>query len=152
MTIVGLISDTHGLLRQSAISALNDCNHIIHAGDIGGPDVIKELSNIAPVTVVRGNTDKTFSSYKLDDFEILEIANRRFFILHNLLDLNINPEIVGIDVIVFGHTHEPEITRNKDILYINPGSAGPKRPNKPITLGRLIILENEIKTEILNLE
>lgn len=157
MTTIGLISDTHGLLRPNALDALCDCEHIIHAGDIGGTEILNELLNIAPITVVRGNMDKNFNSRQLNITEIFDINNYRILAIHNLLDLglpdlDINPKVANISVIVSGHTHEPEIKRTNGILYVNPGSAGPKRPNKPITLGRLMISEDEIKAEIINLE
>ncbi|MCK5539349.1 MAG: metallophosphoesterase family protein [Deltaproteobacteria bacterium] len=137
--IVGLISDTHGLLRHDAFDFLKGCDAIIHAGDICNDNIITQLSTIAPVHAVRGNMDFN-ATYPASD--LLTIGKNTFYILHDLEKLDLDLQTAGVDVVVFGHSHQPESFRRNDVLYINPGSAGPKRRDRPISLARLHLKNN----------
>ena len=145
---VGLISDTHGLLRPEAFKNLKGCDTIIHAGDICDDKIITKLSTIAPVHAVRGNMDsnKNYPAYKL-----LEINKLSFFVLHDLDKLDLDPLATGADVVVFGHTHRPDIFQRNNVLYINPGSAGPLRPGRPISLAKLHIKNNDLIPEFIEM-
>ena len=124
---VGLISDTHGLVRPEALAALAGSAHIIHAGDIGVPAVLEALARIAPVTAVRGNNDLGPWAGGLRERETLEIAGTRIYVIHDLAQLDLDPGAAGIDVVVSGHSHRPAKERRGGALYVNPGSAGPRR-------------------------
>ena len=133
---VGLISDTHGLLRPAALAALRGCRHIIHAGDIGAPQILEALEALAPVTAVRGNNDKGPWARRLAEVEELEIVRTRIGVIHDLSEL----EGAGdFDVIVSGHSHRPRSEMRDGILYVNPGSAGPRRFTLPVTVARLAL-------------
>src|SRR5262245_40973974 len=134
---LGLISDTHGLLRPEACRQLADVDHIIHAGDIGGPDVIAGLRELAPTTAIRGNIDKGQWAADYPTTEWLTLGGRTFYVLHNLNDLDLDPAAAGIDVVVSGHSHQPKIETIDGVLYLNPGSAGPRRFTLPIALATL---------------
>lgn len=136
---VGLISDTHGLLRAEALAALRGSCHIVHAGDIGDPAVLEALARIAPVTAVRGNNDKGPWARKLRDTEALEIARTRIYVIHDLSQLDIDPAAAGIQVVVAGHSHRPAKDLRERVLYVNPGSAGPRRFKLPVTVARLAL-------------
>ena len=133
---VGLISDTHGLLRPEALAALHGCRHIIHAGDIGAPQILEALEAIAPVTAVRGNNDTGVWARRLRETEEVEIAATRVGVLHDLSQLE-----PGHDwqVVVSGHSHRPKQEKREGILYVNPGSAGPRRFTLPVTVARLAL-------------
>lgn len=149
MTSVGVISDTHSLLRPEAVDALRGSDLIIHAGDIGTPDVIDELREIAPLHVIRGNIDKWAN--KLPDTELVEIDGRYVFVLHSLADLDLDPVAAGIDVVISGHSHKPALRRDDGVLYLNPGSAGPRRFSLPIALARMTIDGAGVNAEIVEL-
>jgi putative phosphoesterase len=134
---VGLISDTHGLVRPEALAALAGSAHIAHAGDIGDPEVLEALARIAPVTAVRGNNDLGPWAKKLRERETLEIAGTRIYVIHDLSELDLDPAAEGIDVVVSGHSHRPAEERRGGALYVNPGSAGPRRFKLPIAVARL---------------
>jgi putative phosphoesterase len=136
---IGIISDTHGLLRPEAVRRLTGVDHIIHGGDIGRPDVIAELRGIAPVTAIRGNVDKGDWAADYADTELVRLAARSIFVVHDLKTLRIDPVASGIDVIVSGHTHVPKIDTVDGVLYLNSGSAGRRRFKLPITLATLDI-------------
>jgi uncharacterized protein len=136
---IGLISDTHGLLRAEALAALRGSRHIVHAGDIGDPAVLEALARIAPVTAVRGNNDKGPWARKLRDTEALEIARTRIYVIHDLSQLDIDPAAAGIQVVVAGHSHRPAKDLRERVLYVNPGSAGPRRFKLPVTVARLAL-------------
>lgn len=136
---IGLISDTHGLLRAEALEALRGSRHIVHAGDIGDPAVLEALARIAPVTAVRGNNDKGPWARKLRDTEALEIARTRIYVIHDLSQLDIDPAAAGIQVVVAGHSHRPAKDLRERVLYVNPGSAGPRRFKLPVTVARLAL-------------
>ena len=150
---IGVISDTHGLLRPEALEALFGSDHIIHAGDVGSPDIIEALSAIAPLTAIRGNVDKAAWAQKLPDNEVLEVGGISIYILHDLTQLDLKPKAAGFAVVVSGHSHIPKQEMRDGVLYFNPGSAGPQRFKLPISVGKLI-LENgnmEVRGEIVQL-
>lgn len=136
---VGLISDTHGLVRPEALAALAGSAHIVHAGDIGGPAVLEALARIAPVTAVRGNNDLAPWAKGLRDTEVLEVVGTRIYVIHDLSELDLDPAAEGIDVVVSGHSHRPAEEVRDGVLYVNPGSAGPRRFSLPIALARLAL-------------
>ena len=136
---IGIISDTHGLLRPEAELRLAGVDHIIHGGDIGNVDVIAALRRIAPVTAIRGNVDKGDWAREYADTEQLRLAEQSIFVLHDLKTLRIDPIALGIDIIVSGHSHIPKIDTVGGVLYLNPGSAGRRRFRSPITLATLDI-------------
>ncbi len=138
-TTVGILSDTHGLLRLEVEQALSGCQHILHAGDVGDEQVLTRLGRIAPVIAVRGNMDHGSWSNSLPINEMVEIEGIFFYILHDLYQLDLDPSAAGIHVVVSGHTHQPEIFQKKGVTYLNPGSAGHRRCNCPISLARVRI-------------
>ena len=142
MTLVGLISDTHGLLRPKAAAALAGVEHIVHAGDVGRPEVLDQLREIAPVTAVRGNVDYGKWTASLPGDAAVFIEGHGIYVLHNLNELGIDPEAAGMTVVVSGHTHRPLIESRGGVLYVNPGSAGPRRFSLPISIGFLRLAEN----------
>jgi putative phosphoesterase len=137
--VVGVISDTHGLLRPEALAAFRGSHHIIHAGDVGDPEILEQLADIAPVTAVRGNIDKDAWARKLSETEVLEIAGVSIYILHDLAKLDLNAKAAGFDVVISGHSHVPKQETRDGVLYFNPGSAGPRRFKLPVTVGKLLI-------------
>ena len=139
---IGVISDTHGLLRPEALTALAGSDHILHAGDVGNPEILDHLRQIAPVTAIRGNIDTHGPCADLPETEAVELGGKLFFLVHSVRDLPINPEAAGIDAVVSGHSHQPGITHRKGVLYLNPGSAGPRRFKLPITLAHIAIDES----------
>jgi uncharacterized protein len=149
---IGVISDTHGLLRPQAVTALDGCSLIIHAGDIGNPDILGSLRAIAPVVAVRGNIDQQPWTADLPDTEIVHVEGRTLYILHNRDDLDLDPPSAGFHAVITGHTHQPKIETIGGVLYINPGSAGPRRFTLPICVGRLTISEQDIRAEIVELQ
>jgi putative phosphoesterase len=150
-SVIGVISDTHGLLRPEAIGALRGSKHIIHAGDIGSPEILPALSAIAPVTAIRGNIDKAPWSRKLPEVGVLETAGVSIYILHDLAKLELNPKAASFRVVVSGHSHIPKQETRDGVLYFNPGSAGPLRFKLPISVGRLIVEKGSLRGEILRL-
>jgi putative phosphoesterase len=148
VTRIGLISDTHGLMRPEALTALAGVAHIVHAGDIGSEDVLAQLRKIAPVTAVRGNNDKAPWATGIAETEVLELEGRSIFVLHDLAELDLDPAAAGFSVVVTGHSHKPVITRKGDVLYVNPGSAGPRRFKLPITVGTLDLDAGEARAAI----
>jgi putative phosphoesterase len=150
---IGLISDTHGLLRPEAVRALEGVAQIIHAGDVGGPEVIDGLRSIAPIQAVRGNNDRdTWARKSLPLRLSLDLAGVRVLVLHDLNELGSEPETQGYRVIVTGHSHKPVVADRSGTLFVNPGSAGPRRFKLPITVGYLIIAEGSAKAEIRTLQ
>ena len=134
---IGIISDTHGLLRPEAEQGLAGVAHIVHAGDIGRADVLVGLRRIAPVTAIRGNIDTDNWAKQYPDTRVVRLGDRSFYVLHDLQQLQIDPAVCGIDVVVSGHSHRPRIETIDGVLYLNPGSAGPRRFKLPITLATL---------------
>jgi len=148
---IGIISDTHGLLRPEAGTALTGVNHIIHAGDIGRPDIVEALRRIAPVTAIRGNVDSGEWAREYPDTQLVRLAGRSIYILHDLKTLNADPG-AGVDVIISGHSHVPKIDTVGGVLYLNPGSAGPRRFKLPITLATLEVVPEGMRPTIHHLE
>jgi uncharacterized protein len=148
---IGIISDTHGLLRPEAVERLAGVDHIIHAGDIGRPDVISDLRKIAPVTAVRGNIDRDAWAAGYPQTELVKLAGRFFYVLHNRAALDLDPAAAGIDVVVSGHSHQPKIETVDGVVYLNPGSAGPRRFSLPIALATLDLSGDAIRPRILKL-
>ncbi|HJV76016.1 MAG TPA: metallophosphoesterase family protein [Noviherbaspirillum sp.] len=149
---IGLISDTHGLLRPEARVALTGVDRIIHAGDICDAELLEQLSRIAPLIAVRGNNDRGAWANALREKETLEIDNVRILVLHDLHDLGIDPKAAGIDVVITGHSHRPSIRREGGVLHVNPGSAGPRRFRLPISVGFLHIADGVAQAELQTLE
>jgi uncharacterized protein len=142
MTLIGLISDTHGLLRSQALAALRGVSHIFHAGDIGSPEILSELAALAPVTAVRGNVDYEDWAMKLPAQVSAAFAGHKIHLLHNIGELPSEPQIEGVSIVVYGHTHKPLAEKRDGVLYVNPGSAGPKRFSLPVSVGFLRLVEN----------
>ena len=136
---IGLISDTHNLLRPEAKRLLAGVERILHAGDICGPAVLSELSEIAPVTAVRGNNDRGEWAMKLPENEAIEIDGVLLYMLHNLYELDLDPQAAGIGVVITGHSHRPLIVQENGVLYVNPGSAGPRRFRLPVSVATIDI-------------
>ncbi len=151
MLRVGLISDTHGILRPEAGAFLRGCDHILHAGDIGTHDVLQRLSEIAPITAVRGNNDQGSWADRLAQTEVVQFGEVLVYLIHDLAQLDIEPSTARIRVVVSGHSHQPLIQERDDILYVNPGSAGPRRFKLPIAVGELIMVANSITPRIVTL-
>jgi len=146
---IGVISDTHGLLRPEAVAALKGVDHIIHAGDLGSKNVLEELSRIAPVTAVRGNVDAGAWARTIPHDKILKLGLLRLYVVHDLDDMELNPNEEGFTAVIFGHSHEPENDRRDGVLFFNPGSAGPRRFHLPVALGFLSINGRSVSGEIL---
>ena len=147
---IGVISDTHGLLRPEAVRALQDSELIIHAGDIGDPAILEELGRIAPVRAIRGNVDRDAWANKLPDTEVVEAAGLMIYVIHNVRDLDLNPRAAGFACVISGHSHQPASDVRDGVLYFNPGSAGPRRFKLPITVGRLKIVGGKLTGEIVD--
>jgi uncharacterized protein len=145
---IGIISDTHGLLRPEAERHLSGVDHIVHGGDIGNPDIIAALRRIAPVTAIRGNVDTGDWANEYSDTELVRLAGRSIFVLHDLKTLRIDPVTRGIDVVISGHPHAPKIDAVGGVLYLNPGSAGRRRFRLPITLATLDITPDGLRPVI----
>lgn len=146
--MIGIISDTHGLLRNSVIDNLKNCDLIIHAGDIGKIEVIKELEKISRVICVKGNCDKSIDMKYISDSEIVEVLGVKIYIIHNIKDIDMKEiEKLGIDIIIYGHSHKYEVSKIDNIIYINPGAIGPKRFKLPITMVKLDIIDENISKD-----
>jgi len=148
-TVVGVISDTHGLLRPEGLEALRGSERIIHAGDVGDPAILDQLRTIAPVTAVRGNIDKGAWAHKLPETAVIEIGRVSIYVLHDLSQLDLKPEAAGFQVVISGHSHVPKQETRAGVLYFNPGSAGPKRFKLPITVGKLVVERKKVRAEII---
>jgi len=148
---IGVISDTHGLLRPEAIAALRGSDHIIHAGDVGDPEILDALKRLAPLTAIRGNIDKSSWARRIPETEVVELAGIPIYVLHDLAQLDLKPEAAGLKVVVYGHSHVPKQETRNGVLYFNPGSAGPRRFKLPISVGRLTVEEGNIRGEIITL-
>ena len=150
--LIGVISDTHGLMRPEAITALQGSDLIIHAGDVGRPELIDQLNAIAPTHAVRGNVDTQTWARSLPDTRVVEAGGLRLFVLHIRAELVVDPVIAGYAAVIFGHSHAPSIETRSGVLYINPGSAGPRRFRLPITIARVRISGLKLEPEIVELE
>jgi len=151
MLRVGLISDTHGLLRPTATAFLRGCDHIIHGGDIGSAEILQQLAAIAPVSAVRGNNDKGAWAEALQETEFVRLGDTLVYVLHDLAQLDIQPRSAGVGVVVSGHSHRPRVEQRDGVLYVNPGSAGPRRFKLPIAVAELVIDGNAVTSRIVEL-
>ena len=150
--ILGVISDTHGLLRPEAVIALRGSERILHAGDVGAPEILEGLAQIAPVTAIRGNVDTELWARALPKTEVVEAVGVSIYILHDLGHLNLKLVAGGFRVVVYGHSHQPKIEEKNGVLYFNPGSAGPRRFHLPVSVGRLMIEAGKVRAELVELE
>lgn len=149
---IGVISDTHGLLRPWAIEALAGVDLILHAGDVGPSDVLDRLRLVAPTIAVRGNVDTSPWGRTLPETEVVEVAGRTIYMLHDRGTLDLDPRAAGFAAVVFGHSHRPEATERHGVLYLNPGSAGPRRFSLPISLARLVVTGTSLTWTFLEAE
>jgi uncharacterized protein len=149
---LGVISDTHGLLRPEAVETLRESDRILHAGDIGAPEILEALAKIAPVTAVRGNVDTKSWARALPETEIIELGGVSIHMLHDLGRLDLKPEAAGFRVVVYGHSHHPKMEEKNGVLYFNPGSAGPRRFNLPVSVGKLTIAAGKVQAELVELQ
>jgi len=149
--LLGVISDTHGLLRPEALAALAGVDYILHAGDVGDPAILEALRDIAPVTAIRGNTDTHGDCARLPETEAVELGGRHFYLVHSIQWLDIHPEAAGIAMVISGHSHQPGIETRNGVIYLNPGSAGPRRFKLPVTLAVVTLTDSEITPRIIQL-
>ena len=149
--LVGVISDTHGLLRPEVLPALGGVEHILHAGDVGDVAILDRLRGIAPVTAIRGNVDVSGACSRLPETELVELGGVSLYMLHDLGALDLNPVAAGISVVISGHSHKPMMERRKGVLYFNPGSAGPRRFSLPVSLGLLLMDEGRVEPRLVEL-
>ena len=152
MPRVGLISDTHGLLRPEAFKFLSGSDFIIHAGDVGNAGLLEQLETLAPVTVVRGNNDEGSWADKIAQTEVLQVNDVLIYVLHNIAELDLDPVAAGFGVVVFGHSHRPLRETRDGVLYVNPGSAGPRRFKLPVCVGELEITGGAVVARHVELE
>ena len=150
-TRIGLISDTHGLMRDEAVAALKGCQHILHAGDIDEPEVLVKLRKLAPVTVVRGNNDRGAWARAIPVYDVVEFGTVSVYVRHDELELDIDPRAAGFQVMLFGHSHQPRVETHDGVLFVNPGSAGPRRFKLPVAVGELLISGNQVDARIIEL-
>ena len=150
-TIIGVISDTHGLLRPEAVEALRGSDRILHAGDVGTPEILQGLAKIAPLIAIRGNVDTAPWARALPATEVIEAGGISIYMLHDLAQLDLKPEAAGFRVVVYGHTHQPKIEEKNGVLYFNPGSAGPRRFHLPVSVGRLMVEGGKVRAELVEL-
>jgi uncharacterized protein len=150
--IIGVISDTHGQLRPQAVDALAGVEQIIHAGDVGVAGILDELRQIAPVVAVRGNVDRGMWAASLPKTEVVQVEDALLYVLHDIAELDLDPAAAGFKVVIFGHSHRPLAEERRGLLYLNPGSAGPRRFHLPVTLAKLTIDRTGVSAEIIQLE
>jgi uncharacterized protein len=150
-TRVGLISDTHGLLRPQAVEALRGSDLILHAGDIGKPEILDALRQLAPVVAVRGNIDREAWAAKIAEWELVQVERTSIYMLHDVGELAIDPAATGCRIVVSGHSHQPRIDKRGEVLFVNPGSAGPRRFKLPVSVARLQITGEETTAELITL-
>jgi len=148
---VGLISDTHGLIRPAVLDALRDSELIIHCGDIGDATVLKALRTLSPVRAIRGNNDKGVWARSLPTHDVVEIGGHAIYVLHDLAELDLDPGATGFTAVVFGHSHKPAIETRGKTLFVNPGSAGPRRFTLPVTVAKLALRSGRCEAEIVEL-
>jgi putative phosphoesterase len=150
--IIGVISDTHGLLRPEAVELLRGSEHIIHAGDIGAPEIITELEKIAPVTAIRGNVDTQAWARLFAETEVVELAGVYLYVIHDANALDLSPKAAGFAAVISGHSHKPKQEMKDGVLYFNPGSAGPRRFALPTSVGKITMADGKVSAEILEIE
>jgi uncharacterized protein len=148
---IGVISDTHGLLRPEALDELASSDRIIHAGDIGKPEILDRLKQIAPVTAVRGNVDTEPWGRRIPRTEVLEVGGLSIYVLHILDQIDLKPQAAGFAAVIYGHSHVPKQEMKNGVLYFNPGSAGPRRFKLPVTIGKLYVEGSGLRGEIISL-
>ncbi len=149
---IGVISDTHGLLRPEAVRALEGVEAILHAGDVGDAAILEALGRTAPLTAIRGNIDQTGPCAALPATEWVELGGATFYLIHDGKELDLDPVAAGIAVVVSGHSHQAKVERRKGVLYLNPGSAGPRRFRLPVTVARVTVEAGRVEAEIVELE
>jgi putative phosphoesterase len=150
--LIGVISDTHGLLRPEATAALAGAEHILHAGDVGDARILDQLRQIAPVTAIRGNVDVHGECSLLPSTEAVEVGGKLFYLVHSVHDIDIDPIAAQVDVVVSGHSHNPGIEHKNGVMYLNPGSAGPRRFKLPVSVALVRIDENGADARIVELQ
>lgn len=148
---IGVISDTHGLLRPQALTALQGSDYIIHAGDVGEPEILRQLAAIAPVTAVRGNVDRGPWALELPETNVLQVGSAAIYVLHDVSRLDLDAWVANFVAIIFGHSHRPSQELRHHVLFFNPGAAGPRRFHLPVTVGRLRLSSSELSAEIIPL-
>lgn len=151
MKRIGVISDTHGLLRAEAVAALRDSDLILHGGDVGEPGILDDLREVAPVWAVRGNVDRGAWAERLPETEVVEVEGVSIYMLHDLGELDLNLSAAGFRVVVFGHSHRPEAREEGGVLYLNPGAAGPRRFSLPVSVARVVVDGPEVSAELVEL-
>lgn len=150
--VVGVISDTHGLVRPEAVAELRGSQLIVHAGDIGRPEVLEELRKLAPVIAVRGNSDRGPWAETLPETEVIEAGGLYLYVLHDVNELDLDPAAAEFRAVISGHSHHPRVEERNGVMFLNPGSAGPRRFSLPVTLARLHIREGNLDAEIVELK
>jgi putative phosphoesterase len=150
--LIGVISDTHGLLRPEARAALAECEHILHSGDVGDAAILDELKKIAPVTAIRGNVDVSGACAELPKTDMVELGGVFFYLVHSVGWLDLDPRAAGVQVVVSGHSHSPSVERRNGVVYLNPGSAGPRRFQLPISVGLVTVRRGKVDARILELD
>jgi hypothetical protein len=148
---VGLLSDTHGLLRPEARSFLVGCDYIIHGGDVGGAPILEDLGTLAPLIAVRGNNDTEAWAEGLPQSELVRIGDLFVYVIHDLGELDIEPRAAQVSVVVSGHSHKPSIAKRDQVLYVNPGSCGPRRFKLPISVGELLVKGSDVQARTVEL-
>ncbi|HXK25038.1 MAG TPA: metallophosphoesterase family protein [Myxococcota bacterium] len=150
-TRIGCVSDTHGLVRPEVLAALARVDLIVHAGDVGAPEVLERLREVAPVVAVRGNNDHGAWAMQLPENEVVEIAGRSLYLIHDVNELDLDPAAAGFDAVVSGHSHRPKLETRGDVLFLNPGSIGPRRFKLPVALALLRISDRGVRAKIVEL-
>jgi putative phosphoesterase len=148
--MIGVISDTHGLLRPEALAALSGVEHILHAGDVGDIAILDAFRKIAPVTAIRGNVDVDGACAELPATDVVELGGQLFYLIHSVNDLDINPKAAGVAMVVSGHSHKARVEAKDGVIYFNPGSAGPRRFSLPVTVG-FVTVEDGIEASVMEL-
>jgi uncharacterized protein len=149
---LGVISDTHGLLRPEAVAALTGVERIVHAGDIGDPEILRELARLAPVSAVRGNNDRGGWAADIPETEVVEVGGVALYVLHDVHELDLDPRAAGFAAVIAGHSHQPRQEERDGVLYFNPGSAGPRRFRLPVSVGRLTVAHGRVQGALVTLE
>jgi uncharacterized protein len=152
MPRIGLISDTHGLLRPEALEFLRGSDQIIHGGDIGYAGILEELASLAPVTAVRGNNDHGPWAQRIPETEVLQVGEVFIFVLHNIAELDLDPVAAGFRAVVSGHSHKPSVQERNGVLYVNPGSSGPRRFKLPVAVAELMVVGQSVRARLVELD